>query len=381
MPKTMNLAVVLRALESLVPLHLAEAWDRVGLHVGSPEADVTAALLCIDLTEAVVREAVQSKCGLIVAYHPPIFHPLKRLTDDGPWTQRRIIAAVRAGLAVYSPHTALDAAAGGLCDAICAGLADCDGVPIQPAALHRDEYKVVVFVPEPHEAAVRGAMASAGAGGVGNYRECAFSSAGTGGFEPVRGANPTVGKVGQREEVAERRLEMLVPGSALAGVLSALRSAHPYEEPAVDVFKLHPEPPLDHAAQGPGRLMELPEPVAAEHIIEKARSMFGVPLRVGGVQRSGGERGAVRTVAVCPGAGGSLFEQVDADCYVTGEMQHHQALDLVQRGKLVILAGHTHTERPFLTGYRDRIMQTDAGGIAWHVSASDRCPWEPVGAP
>ena len=275
-----DLSTILDALNQIAPQRQAELWDKVGLHLGDPRKQVSGGLLCIDLTEAVVAEAVETGCELVVAYHPPIFHPLERLVDDGPWTQRRILAAARAGLAVYSPHTALDAARGGVCDWLVSLIdpqAKGRSVPIKPRAAGLDEFKVVVFVPEAGEAAVRQAMSEAGAGGIGRYRECSFSAPGTGGFRPLEGANPAIGEVGKREEVAERRLEMLVPGARLADVLAALRAAHSYEEPAIDVLRLEAEPAADSEAAGPGRIVTLAEPVTPEAL---AQAFGGLPEAV-----------------------------------------------------------------------------------------------------
>ncbi|MEM6459660.1 MAG: Nif3-like dinuclear metal center hexameric protein [Planctomycetota bacterium] len=365
----MKLDEVLGMLRSVAPERLAEPWDKVGLQLGVLTQTVSRGLLCIDLTEAVVAEAVKKKCELVVAYHPPIFRPLEGLRDDGPWTQRRVLAATRAGLAVYSPHTALDAVRGGVCDWLCGLIGPGSAEPIRPASVGRDEFKVVVFVPEADEASVRSAMAGAGAGGIGNYRECSFSALGTGGFRPVEGAKPAIGQIGKREEVAERRLEMLVPGRRLAEVLGELRLAHPYEEPAFDVFKLEPEPIAVDEAAGAGRVLTLDRAVTPDAL---AACFGGLPEAAVKLGHRGVKR--VRRVAVCPGAGGSLFEEIEADAYVTGEMQHHQALDLVQRGRVVVLLGHTVSERPYLPVYRDRLRRAGGAEVKWSVSRADRAP-------
>jgi len=366
----MKLSELLTVFSEIAPESLAEPWDKVGLHAGSLGQDVMRGLLCIDLTERVIDEAISRGCQLIVAYHPPIFQPLQRLTAEGPWSQTRMVRCVREGLAVYSPHTALDAVRGGMNDWLCEGLGDGDIRPIDPAGARRDEYKVVVFVPVDNEAAVRQAMADAGAGWIGNYRECSFSAVGEGGFRPIEGANPTIGKVGQREMVAERRMEMIVSGRYLGAVVTALRQAHPYEEPAFDLFKLEPEPVPAEQQQGAGRLLALRQSIDARTLADRVKARLGV----GHVKLAApAGSGPVRTVAVCVGAGGKLFESVQADAYVTGEMQHHQALDLAQRGRAVVLAGHTNTERPYLPVYREKLLAAGAG-IDWFVSEADRAP-------
>ncbi len=368
----MQLQHVVAVLESLSPLGLAESWDKVGLQVGDGLQDVTGALVCLDLVPAVLDEALTLGCGLIVSYHPVIFEPVKRLVEQGGWKQRVLRGLVGGGVAVFSPHTALDAVRGGMGD----WLAECvgEGVvePLLATELSRDEFKVVVFVPVGCEALLREAMSAAGAGWVGNYRECSFALRGEGGFRALPGARPAVGRVGERETVEEVRLEMIAPGRYLQAILSAVRAAHPYEEPAIDVFKLEPEPVPMSSATGAGRRVTLAQPIESGELASRVKRQLGVAsVRLAGASQ------VVRSVALCPGSGGTLFEGVEADAYVTGEMQHHQVLDLVQRGKVVVLAGHTHTERPYLPAYRERLASA-CPSVAWHVSAADVNPWQAV---
>ena len=162
--RPMKLATVLAALQQIAPEHLAEGWDQVGLHLAGNGKQVRKAMLCIDLTPAVLEEAIACKCQLIVAYHPPIFRPLTRLADRD-WKERMLAKAVRAGLAVYSPHTSLDAVRNGMNDWLCDGLGAHTvrwsiGVPRETRS-HR--YKVAVVVPRASADAVRNAMCNAGA--------------------------------------------------------------------------------------------------------------------------------------------------------------------------------------------------------------------------
>ena len=368
---------VFNALREIAPEHLAEAWDKVGLHVGDPSQQVSAGLLCIDLTEAVVEEAVAKGCQLIVAYHPPIFAPIERLTDDGPWTQRRIVKAVRAGIAVYSPHTALDAVRGGTNDWLCDGLGKASTRP--PIVPHRDNeklYKVAVYAPRDEATRLRRAMSNAGAGGIGRYSECSFNVEGLGTFRGDATTHPAVGEPGRLETVEETRVEMVCPADAVKAVLKAVRAAHPYEEPAVDVLRLADS--LASAGEGEragaGRVHHLVEPVTAATLAERVKQRLGVERVKLGVRPDLAGKATVRRIAVCVGSGGKLFDTYPgADAYVTGEMQHHQVLDLVQGGKAVVLAGHTNTERPYLPTYRDRLINA-AGDVTWIVSETDRAP-------
>ena len=367
----MKLKEVIDVLRGVAPEHLAESWDKVGLHVGRLDSEISKALLCIDLTEAVLREAIDQKCQLIVAYHPPIFAPQAHLTEKD-WKGRLLLTAVEAGVAIYSPHTALDAVRGGLGDWLCECVGEGRSRPIKAKGDAPDLCKVVVFVPENEVAAVREHMAAAGAGRLGAYAACSFESAGKGGFVPLAGANPSVGEVGARAEVAEVRLEMVCARSRLQAVVAALHEAHSYECPAYDLIALMDEPADQYAMHGTGRLLELDRILAPEELAARLKKALGVTVKL-----AVGECDGIRTVAVCPGAGGSLFEGVEADAYVTGEMQHHHVLDLVsQSGKCVVLAGHTHTERPYLPVYADLLGKAACAKIEWACSETDQAPFE-----
>ncbi len=363
----MKLPALLAALRAAAPESLAQPWDKVGLHLGRASAQVKRALLTIDLTEAVVAEARQEKCRLIVAYHPPIFAPLTGLTERS-WKERALLACAEHEIAVYSPHTALDTVRGGITDALCAALGAGNAVPIEPVPPKRNEYKIIVFVPEAHTAQIRMAMASAGAGGIGNYRGCSFESTGLGGFLPMAGAKPALGKIGTRETVRETKLEMLCPGAALPAVLAALRAAHPYEEPAFDILRLEAEPLPPAEAHGAGRLLTLDAPVSAQVLANRLKKATGVKTLW---QAIPAKTNLLRRIAVCPGSGGSLFEKSDlADAYVTGEMSHHSALDLRERGAVVLLAGHTQTERAFLPHVR-KMYEAAGAKVEWKIARSD----------
>ncbi len=374
--RTASVSDVLAVLRAIAPEHLAEAWDKVGLHVGSHAQRVSHGLLCIDLTEPVMAEAIKRGANLVVAYHPPIFEPVARLTD-ATLKQRVLVEAVKRQIAIYSPHTALDAVRGGMTDWLCDGLGPSEArFAIEDRIVTNDHYKVVVFVPHDEADAVREAMLMEGAGDFGRYSGCSFNAEGFGTFTPGEGANPSVGKVGRFERVRELRLEMMCRAMDVGSVVRAIRATHSYEEPAIDVFKLAEDRPAQDEAAGAGRLTHLATPVPVATLVGRVKKMLGLPrVRVGAPAKAR----PIRVVAVCPGAGGSLFEGAEADAYLTGEMRHHQVLELVARGKTVVLTGHTHCERPYLPAYRERVAAgaAEAGfaRVKWSVSKSDRCPW------
>ena len=278
---------------------------------------------------------------------------------------------MRAGIAIYSPHTALDAAPGGVNDFLASGMGAGAVRPLKSAERSpRFSHKVVVFVPADHVNVVRLAMCAAGAGGIGLYTDCTFAAAGEGTFRGLAGAKPAIGKVGRLERVAEVRLETVCNQRDLAAVLAAMIEAHPYEEPAYDIFRREsePAPPADSA--GVGRAVTLEKAVTLDTLLRRVKAHLGLNAVQVGRPASPGK---VREVYICAGAGGSVFAEADgqAQVYVTGEMRHHDVLDAVQRGISVILAGHTQTERPYLPTYARRLRSLTGRAVAWSVSRAD----------
>jgi len=356
-------------MEALAPVHLAEPWDQVGLHVGDPGQAVGRVLLCIDLTEAVLEEAITQKANLVVAYHPSIFKPLARLTTLD-LKQRIIYRAARKGIAIYSPHTALDAAEGGVNDWLASGLGAGSVSTIKPAeSAGGGQIKLAVFVPVESVLAVRSALFDAGAGRLGAYSECSFSAQGQGTFRGDESSNPTIGRPGRLERVEEQRLEMLVPEAILPGVIRALREAHPYEEPALDLYRLAPAPEV---RTGQGRVVTLDQPVAIGTLARRIKKHLGLKALEVATPTGAGK---VKRIGLCAGAGGSLLSDAGPiDVFFTGEMRHHDVLEAVGRGVCVVLAGHTQTERPYLPTYRRRLASQTGKAVQWRVSKRDRPP-------
>jgi dinuclear metal center YbgI/SA1388 family protein len=370
----MKLQALLDVLRALAPEELAEPWDKVGLHLGSEQQSVGRAMLCIDLTEPVLQEAVRQRMDLIVAYHPPIFQPLARLTDASA-NERVILGAARAGIAVYSPHTALDAAEAGINDWLASGLGAGQVRPIRSrpnGTAAADDYKLVTFVPAEAADGLRRALVAAGAGRIGRYTECSFSVAGEGTFRGDATTRPKVGRAGRFERAAELRMEMVLPGEHLAEAVAALRAAHPYEEPGFDVYPVVRVEGAT-AAAGQGRVVELKKPVTLAVLAGRVKKMLGVKQLE--VAATGARTAKVTRVGLCAGAGGSLVQEAGPlDAFLTGEMRHHDVLAAVSRGTAVLLAGHTQTERPYLKQYRQKIMESGGKGVLWRISRTDVPP-------
>ncbi len=364
--------IVKRALEPIAPLHLAQPWDNVGLLVGDDEVACTGILLAIDTTRAVLDEAAAVGANLLVSYHPPLFKPISRIVSKSTETDGLIFAAAARGIAIYSPHTALDAASGGTNDV----LAEMCGLrnvrPFEYVAARPAERKLVVFVPPEHLEAVSEAIFAAGAGVIGNYHKCSFRLRGQGTFFGLEHTKPAVGKKGRLELVEEVRLEAVVPSGRVSDVVSALRAAHPYEEPAFDLYPL--EAPR---SWGIGRVGELEAEKTLSDLATDVARKTGMPK----TEIIGGARARVRRVAVCVGSAGRLpFDKLWPevwDVMVTGEIRHHDALVYQRHGKVAIALGHWASERPVLAPLA-RQIRARVGELPIIVSKADHDPFEVV---
>ncbi len=362
-----------RVLHQIAPLELAQDWDNVGLLTGDRGEVCRAALLCIDLSPAVLAEAEQVCANLLVCYHPPLFKPINRLRADQPGTESLLWRATQLGCAIYSPHTALDAVEGGTNDVI-AGL--CELTDVQPmgfAEADAGQCKVVVFVPEAQVDKVAEAMFTAGAGWIGQYHHCSFRLRGEGTFWGTDAAKPVVGQAGRLERVEEIRLEAICPRAVLPEVIAAIRGSHPYEEPAFDIYPLQLVP----AGTGAGRIGTLKQPMPAGQLADKVARAIGSKIAM----LAGDATATVERVGVVVGSAGRWalqqrrFAQVQV--LVTGELKHHDALAHVAAGKVVIALGHWASERPALASLAVRI-QVKAPQLAVRISEADKDVWRAV---
>ena len=370
----MKLEQIRQAVEDIAPLKLAQEWDNVGFLVGDPARDIQRILITIDTTRAVVVEAKRFKADLILAYHPVIWDGLKKVTADGPTAP--IYDLIQAGIGVFSLHTALDAAAGGINDALAEILPLDDPRPIgdyveNPAG---PLYKITTFVPEAAVNAVAGALYAAGAGAIGHYSHCGFMTEGVGTFLPLEGANPAIGQQGKLERVSEIRLETVVAADKVAAVIAALRKAHPYETPAFDVFR-HCD--IENR-RGLGRMGSLKKTTSVDEIVRNIKKITGAKAigLIGPAKRS------VRTAAVCAGSCSKLIESVIAagcDLYLTGELKHHQAIAAQEAGLTCICLSHTVSER-FALKNLAKALKNRLKNVTIRLSQKDADPfnWKQV---
>lgn len=335
--KMTEIREIISAVESCVPVRQQEQWDNSGWQVAGcdPDDECNGVLTCVDVTPAIVAEAAERGCNLILSHHPLIFKGLKRLTG-ATQVEKSVMAAMRHGIAVYASHTALDVApAVGLSHEMGRRLGLRDTKVLAPR--ENGLLKLVTFVPHDYADSVAEAIHVAGAGCIGNYDRCSYRVAGTGTFRALEGTNPFVGETGSDHAEPETRIEIILPAHRKNAVEAALRSSHPYEEPAFDFYRLENENP----ALGLGVIGTLPEPMEVTGFVELVKRAYNSPT-----VRCSGWSGTVRKVALCTGSGGEfipLARSMGADTYITSDVRYH---DFVDHGQslLIVDTGHFESE-------------------------------------
>jgi dinuclear metal center YbgI/SA1388 family protein len=362
----MLLRDLLKILDEIAPTRDAESWDNVGLLVGDPAQSVSKALLTIDYTPEVAAEAQREQCDLVISYHPPLFAAIKRLTAPDP-----IFDAIRRGVALYSPHTALDVADGGTNDLLADILGLQDRQPLRLIEPKARNHKLTTFVPEEALEKVANALFEAGAGRIGNYTRCSFRSEGTGTFEGDRTTHPTVGKAGVFERAREIKLETLCPIARVPEILAALRNSHPYEEPAFDLIQL--AAPNEKLGQGRiGNMPATPLPTLLTRIKKE--------LALSHLLVAGPTDPTITRAAVLAGAGREHLKDAiaqRAQLYLTGEIPHHDALNAAKAGLTVVATLHSNSERATLKRLRDRLAEATRA-VPFLISSVDRDPFQVV---
>jgi dinuclear metal center YbgI/SA1388 family protein len=360
----MLLKTILSELDKIAPLRYAEAWDNVGLLAGDPSAEITRVLLAVDATEAVFDEAKKASAELLIAYHPPLFEAIKRVRHDS-----LIHRAIQGGVAIYSPHTALDAAPGGTNDVLADALGMAAREPLRLTPTKDTQYQLVTFVPEAEIDRVAAALFAAGAGRVGQYSKVSFRSEGTATFKGEEGSNPAAGEAGRLEREAEIRLETVVPIARVEAVVKALREAHSYEQPAFDLVRLAAPP----EGIGIGRTGPLERPTSRPDLFDRIKKALGIDALL----VAGPLEGDVKKAAVCAGAGRSLLDDAiakGADLFLTGELPHHDALRAAKAGLTVACALHSNSERAALAVLKKRLNDA-LPKVEVTISAEDRDPF------
>ncbi len=323
-------------LEDLFPPSIQEEYDNCGLLIGNKLDNVDAALVCLEITPDVIEEAKKSGCQMIISHHPLIFNGLKRLTGQND-TQRMVEDAIISRLNIYALHTNLDNSAQGLNQDLCRRLGVVNPTVLQPkSSMLR---KLVTFCPISHAERVRQSLFDAGAGKIGNYDSCSFTSDGTGTFRPLDEANPFVGVRGELHSEPEVKIEAIYPSYLELGILKSLFAAHPYEEVAYDILLLGNVAPY----AGSGMIGTLEQPTIARQFLQMIKEKLSIHC----LRYSGNDSRMIKKVALCGGAGNFLIPdalKAGADLFLTGDLKYH---DFFVGEQHMVLAdiGHYESEQ------------------------------------
>jgi len=365
-----TIADIATALEDWTPPGSAQDYDNVGLQVGDADRPVTSAVLALDATPEVLMEAEAQDAELVVTHHPLLFQPLDGVTADG-YVSNLALRFAEAGIGLYSAHTNLDAAPGGVSFALAEqlGLADVGFLDGFGDTL----YKLAVFVPEGAFDTVRQALADAGAGQIGDYEACAFATEGTGFFKPGSGTDPHIGEArGEVESATERKLEVEIDRWNLDSVLAALQDAHPYEEVAYDLYLVA----QTNSRAGLGALGHLEEPMPLSDFLDRVATR----LDAGSLRYAGAPDATIERVAVCGGAGSDFIgtaRGAGADAYVTADVTYHEFFDVLDtdgRPQMALIdPGHYETEALTEALLRDW-LQERFSGIDWYRTDTTTSP-------
>jgi len=327
---------IIKVVDSFAPEGIQEPWDNSGLITGSMEAEVKGLLLSVDITEAVMDEAGERECNMIITHHPMVFSGLKKFCGTDP-VSRMVKKAIKEDLVIYSAHTNLDQVPGGISGAAAESL----GLKNVRVLVPRkdDLIKLVTFIPDDHFEMVSSAVFRAGAGHIGNYDSCGFSSDGTGSFRAGKGTNPFSGKPGELHKEKEKRFETVFPGHLHHKVLKALEEAHPYEEVAYDLYPVVNENP----AMGFGAVGELSQDMTESGFLSFVKQVFNTAC-IRHTEFTGRD---IKRVALLGGSGSEFLSKAmsaGADAYITSDVKYHQFFNA--DNKILLLdIGHYESEQ------------------------------------
>lgn len=332
----MKIKDIISYFEEIAPLKYQESYDNSGLIIGNQNQDVNSVLLTLDITEAVVDEAISKKSNLIISHHPIIFSGLKKITG-ADYIQRCIIKAIKHDIAIYACHTNLDSVFGGVNSKICEKIGLQDVKIINP--LKNQLKKLVTFIPSEHTEKVKNAVFQAGAGHIGNYDCCSYNISGEGTFRASENANPFVGEIGKIHTEKELRFETIFPVALQSKIIDALISSHPYEEVAYDIYPLDNE----YNKVGVGMYGNLEKDFSEIDFLNFIKETFNVPV----IRHTNFINRKIKKVAVCGGSGSFLvndLKSLNIDAFISADFKYHQFFDAEGRF-LIADIGHYESEQ------------------------------------
>ncbi len=322
-------------LEAWAPNIYQEDYDNAGLIVGDSNTEVAKILITLDVTEAVVNEAISKGANLIIAHHPIIFKGLKKLNGKN-YVEKTVLLAIKNDIALFASHTNLDHIVGGVNWKIAEkiGLKNLEILSPKPQTL----LKLTVFVPENYSAQLLNTLYESGAGNIGNYENCSFTSQGIGQFTPKEGAKPNIGIINRQERVQESKIEVILPMHLQVAVLEAMFQAHPYEEVAYFLTKLENQ----NQEIGAGAIGELDFEMDENEFLTHLKQS----MKLNTIKYTPIANKKIKKVAICGGAGSFLLKNArgkNADAFVTADYKYHEFFDA--EGQILIAdIGHYESE-------------------------------------
>ncbi|MFY7900456.1 MAG: Nif3-like dinuclear metal center hexameric protein [Chitinophagaceae bacterium] len=344
----MQIATIISALEQFAPIVYQESYDNAGLITGNAQWNCTGIICNLDATEAVIDEAIEKKCNLVIAHHPIIFSGLKKINGNN-YIEKTIIKAIKNDIAIYAIHTNLDNIIQGVNAAIAEKLQLINCTILFPK--NNILTKLCTYVPLNYVDTIREAIFCAGGGNIGNYGECSFSVEGIGTFNAGKNAQPFVGEIEKRHEEKEMKVEIIFPSYLQNGIVNALKAAHPYEEVAYDLI------PLSNQFNqiGSGIIGQLEKPISEKDFLTLLKQTFGLQV----IKHTSFLNKSIETVAICGGAGSFLINKAmaaKADIFITADMKYHEFFDANER---IVIAdiGHWESEQ-FTTNLLIHVLQS-----------------------
>ncbi len=351
-------------LEAVAPLKYQESYDNSGLIIGNSQSTLNGALITLDVTEAVIDEAISKGYNLIVAHHPLIFKGIKKINEHH-WIDRCIVKAIKHNICIYAIHTNLDNILKGVNKAFADRIGLVNTSILSPK--NTTLLKLVTFVPKSQKQQVLNALFESGAGSIGNYDNCSFQVDGKGSFKPSQNSNPTIGKADILEEVAETRLEVILPIHLEGAIIHTLKKAHPYEEVAYFMSAINNE----HQDIGAGMIGDLPNPVKTDEFLLSLKKNMNTKY----VRHTNITKSMISKVAICGGSGSFLLDAAmrrRADVFITGDFKYHEFFEADEK---IIIAdiGHYESEQ-FTKGLLYDILSKKFANIALRLSEVETNP-------
>jgi dinuclear metal center YbgI/SA1388 family protein len=331
---------VIAYLEGIAPLCYQESYDNSGLLVGNPNAELKKGLICLDVTQAVMEEAIATGCNLIISHHPLIFNPLKKITG-ATWCEKLLVQAIKNDIVIYAVHTNLDNIQCGVNQRFAEKLGLKNTRILQPT--QHNLYKLATYIPNNYAETVRNALFAAGAGTIGDYNSCSYNTEGFGTFQATENANPFVGKKNEVHKEKEIRTEVIFPVHLKTQIIRALIQNHPYEEPAFDLIPIANTNP----SVGAGMIGDL------ETAMNEAEFLLFLKkqLQLSCLKHSKMSGKKIKTVALCGGSGGFLIGEAmkqKADIFISSELKHNH---FIEHAEAILLTDIGHFESEIQTKF------------------------------